>query len=161
MFCQSTLAKPHIPHWCQNFWIPQERNFAGSPPPLSPWKLTSSPHLLFVPGPLRCASAARIQFWGVGKLDLARSHARNVSRMFHVSSMPSCDVVRSRGEVNHAGSFLCRCCDRLLCSDVGLYQGVRTPLGGPDGIHNCGNCCCVSVCLLNVCPASARKILRC
>src|ERR1035437_5159034 len=121
MFCQSTSARLHIPHWCQNFWISQERNSVGSPPPLSPWKLTSSPHLLSVSGSLRCASAARIQFWGVGKLDQARSHARNVSRMFHVPSMPSCDVVRSRGEVNHAGPFLYRYCDRLLCSDVGFH----------------------------------------
>jgi hypothetical protein len=160
MFCQSTSAKPHIPHWCQNFWIPQERNFAGSPPPLSPWKLTLLRHLLSVPGPLRCASAARIQFWGVGKLDQARSRARNVSRMFHVSSMPSCDVVRSRGEVNHAGPFLYRCCDCLFCLVVGLYQGFRTPLGGPSGIRDCGSRRSVFVRLSDVRIASTGKILR-
>ena len=33
-------------------------------------------------------------------------------------------------EVNHAGSLLHRCPDCFLCPDVGVYQGVGTPLMG-------------------------------
>ena len=64
------------------------------------------------------------------------------------------------GEVNHVGSFLCRYCDCLLCPAVGFYQGVGTPLGGFDGICDCGNRRGVSVRLFNVRAASAGKILR-
>ena len=50
--------------------------------------------------------------------------------------------------------------DRFFCSDVGIYQGVRSPLGGFDGICDCGNCRGVFVRLPDVCLASAGKILR-
>ncbi len=38
-----------------------------------------------------------------------------------VQAQPSWDGAQRKGEVNHAGSFLYRCCDRLLCSDVGFH----------------------------------------
>ena len=126
--------------WCRSSWIPQERNFEGLTPRRSPWKLTSSPRLLLVPGPLRCAFTARIRFWGVSTRDKERRCARNVLHMYYVPTMPLCDVARSRGEVNHVGSFLCRCCDCLFRSDVGIYQGVGSPVGGFDGIRDCRNC---------------------
>ena len=62
--------------------------------------------------------------------------------------------------MNHARSFLCRGCDRLFRAVVGLYHSVRTPLGGFDGIRDCGNRRGVSVCLFDVRLASTRKILR-
>jgi|SRR5207244_628695 len=41
-----------------------------------------------------------------------------------------CPLNQPPDEVNHVGSFL-RCCrDRLLCLDVGFYQGSGTALGG-------------------------------
>ena len=46
-----------------------------------------------------------------------------------VQTQPSWDGAQRKGEVNHAGSFLCRRCDCLLCPDVGFYQGVGSPLG--------------------------------
>ena len=64
-------------------------------------------------------------------------------------------------EVNHAGSLLHSCPDCFLCPDVGVYQGVRTPLirRGANGIRNCRSYCDLSFHLSDVRVASSGTFL--
>ena len=91
---------------------------------------------------------------GSQQFDRVRDHARHILRTI-LQSGSSYAIARSVGEVNHAGSFLCRYCDRVLCPAVGFYQGLRTPVGGFNGIRDCWNRRGISVRLFNVRPASA------
>lgn len=49
----------------------------------------------------------------------------------------------------------------VFCPVVGIYQGVRTPVGGPSGICDCGSRGGVFVRVFDVRLASTREILRC
>lgn len=65
-------------------------------------------------------------------------------------------------EVNDAsGHLLYRSGDCVFCLALGFHQSRGASLGGSNGVRHFGPRCHRPVRLPDVCPASAREVLRC